>query len=150
MFSFFKGKVQRWQAKQQREELVYFVDMLKGTDMLARAMVVAAATDFRNVVMQTPEFLNEQARGTEVLFLHDAYRAAQKSNMGQIAAGIAVWIHTLRAEKEISNLFIAKEMWGLLAASFADVEEAALDLALFIGGRRLDIKDYDRIPVGFS
>jgi len=147
---FFKGKVQRWAAKQQREELVYYVDMLKGTDTLARAMVVAAATDFRNVVMQSPEFLKEQARGTEIMFLHDAYKVAQKSNMGQIAAGIAVWIHTLRAEKEISNLFIAKEMWSLLAASFDEVEEAALDLAIFMGGRLLDIEGYDRIPVGFA
>jgi hypothetical protein len=150
MFRFFKGKLQRWRAKQQREELVYYVDMLRGAELEARAMVVAAATDFRNVVMQSPAFLKEEAAGTEILFLHDAYRAAQKSNMGQIAAGIAVWIHTLRAEKEISNLFIAKEMWTLLAASFDGVEDAAEDLALFMGGRRFDIRGYDRIPVGFS
>jgi hypothetical protein len=60
MFRFFKGKVQRWQAKQQREELVYFIDMLKGAEIGARAMVVATATDFRNVVMESPGFLKER------------------------------------------------------------------------------------------
>jgi hypothetical protein len=84
------------------------------------------------------------------MFLHDAYRAAQKSDAGQIAAGIAVWIHTVRAEKELSNRFIAKEMWSLLAASFGEVEEAAESLRLFMGGRPLNIDGYDRIPFGFA
>ena len=150
MWSFFKGKVQRWAAKQQREELVYYVDMLKGADTGARAMVVAAATDFRNVIMATPEFLKAQADGTEIMFLHQMYRSAQQSNLQQIAAGIAVWIHTLRAEKELSNRYIAKEMWSLLASSFDEVEDAAEMLALFMGGRDLNIDGYDRIPVGFG
>jgi hypothetical protein len=150
MFRFFEGKLQRWRVKQQREELVYYIDMLKGAEIEARAMVVAAATDFRNVMMESPAFLKEQAAGTEVMFLHDAFRAAQKSGSPQIAAGIAVWIHTVRAEKELSNRHIAKEMWALLAASFDEVEEAAESLRLFMGGRSLDIEGYDRIPLGFS
>jgi hypothetical protein len=150
MLQFFKGKVQRWAAKQQREELVYYIDMLKGADVGARAMVVAAATDFRNVVMRTPEFLKAQADGTEIMFLHQMYKSAQQSNMQQIAAGIAVWIHTLRAEKELSNRYIAKEMWNLLASSFDEVEDAAEMLALFMGGRDLNIDGYNCIPVGFE
>ena len=150
MILFFKGKLQRWRAKQQREELVYYIDMLKGAEIVARAMVVATATDFRNTVMQSPEFLKAQAAGGDVLFLHEMYRSAQGANLQQIAAGIAVWIHTLRAEKEISNRFVAKEMWTLLASSFDEVEEAAETLALFMGGRELDIDGYDRIPLGFS
>lgn len=150
MIQFFKGKLQRWRAKQQREELVYYIDMLKGAETGARAMVVATATDFRNIVMESPEFLEAQAAGAEMLILHEAYKTAQGANLQQIAAGIAVWIHTLRAEKEISNRFIAKEMWTLLASSFDDVEEAAEMLALFMGGRELNIDGYDRVPLGFS
>jgi hypothetical protein len=150
MIQFFKGKLQRWRAKQQREELVYYIDMLKGAETAARAMVVAAATDFRNTVMDSPEFLKAQAEGTEMLLLHEAYRSAQKMNLQQIAAGIAVWIHTVRAEKELSNRYIAKEMWTLLAASFDEMEEAAEMLALFIGARELNIEGYDRIPCGFE
>jgi len=70
MFRFFTGKVQRWRAKVQREELVYYVDMLKGAEIEARAMVVAAATDFRNVMMESPEYLKERAAGTEDARLH--------------------------------------------------------------------------------
>lgn len=150
MIQFFKGKLQRWRAKQQREELQYYVDMLKGADIGARAMVVATATDFRNTVMGSPQFLKAQAEGTEVLFLHQNYRSAQKMNLQQIAAGIAVWIHTLRAEKEVSNRYIAKEMWALLSSSFDEVGEAAEMLASFMGGRELDIRGYDRIPYGFE
>jgi hypothetical protein len=150
MIQFFKGKIQRWRAKQQRDELLYYIDMLKGAEIGARAMVVATATDFRNTIMDSPEFLKAQAQGTEVLFLHEMYRAAQKMNVQQISAGIAVWIHTLRAEKEISNRYIAEEMWGLLASSFDEVEEAAETLALFMGGRQLNIEGHDRIPLGFE
>ena len=150
MFRYFRGKVQRWAAKEQRDELQYFVDMLKGADIGARAMVVAAATDFRNTIMQSEDFKQAQASGGEILFLHQFYRSLQTAEMGQVAAGVAVWIHTLRADKEISNLYAAKEMWALLAASFADVEIAAEDMALFMGGRALDIGGYDRIPIGFA
>ena len=113
-------------------------------------MVVATATDFRNTIMQSPEFQKAEADQGEVLFLHDAYRSLQQANLPQIAAGVAVWIHTIRAEKEISNKFIAQEMWRLLAASFAEVEIAAEDLAIFMGGRSLDIRGYERIPMGFA
>jgi len=113
-------------------------------------MAVAAAADFRNVVMQSPEYLQAASKGSEIMFLHSFYRAAQKSGALQIAAGIAIWIHTLRAEKELSNLHIAKEMWKLLATSFDQVEEAAATLALLMDGRELDIHDYDRIPFGFQ
>jgi len=150
MLRFFRGKIQRWAARQQREELVYFVDMLRGADIGGRAMAVAAAADFRNVVMQSPEYLQAASKGSEIMFLHSFYRAAQKSGALQIAAGIAIWIHTLRAEKELSNLHIAKEMWKLLATSFDQVEEAAATLALLMDGRELDIHDYDRIPFGFQ
>lgn len=150
MIQFFQGKLQRWRAKQQREELVYYIDMLKGAEIGARAMVVATATDFRNIVMDSPEFMEAQAAGAEMLVLHEAYKSAQEENLPQVAAGIAVWIHTLRAEKEISNKFVAKEMWALLATSFDEVEKAAEILALVLGGRDLNVDRYDRIPPGFS
>jgi hypothetical protein len=150
MFTFLKGKLQRWSAQQQREELVYFVDMLKGAETGARAMVVAAATDFRNTIMEAPEFLKAQAQGLDALYLVKSYQELQKANMQHIAAGVAVWLHTARAEKELSNRFIAKEMWGLLASSFDEVEEAAEMMALIMGGRELNIHGYDRIPYGFE
>jgi hypothetical protein len=150
MFDFLKGKLQRWRAKQQREELVYFLDMLKGADIGARAMTVALATDFRNTVMLSLEFLDARSRGLDVLFLVKSYQTAQKMNLYQVASGIAVWIHTNRSEKEISNRYIAKEMWALLASSFDEVEEAADMMALIMGGRELNIEGYDRIPYGFE
>jgi hypothetical protein len=150
MFTFFKGRLQRWSAKQQREELVYFIEMLKGAETGARAMVVAAATDFRNTVMEDPEFLQAQAQGLDAIYLVKSYQEFQKMDMHQIAAGVAVWIHTLRAEKELSNRYIAKDMWALLASSFDDVEEAADMMALIMGGRELNIDGYDRIPYGFE
>jgi hypothetical protein len=150
MFTYFKAKLQRWSAKEQREDLVYFIDMLKGADAGAIAMVVATATDFRNTVMESPEFLTAQAQGLDAIYLVKTYQQLQKNNMQHIAAGVAVWLHTVRAEKEISNRYIAKEMWALLASSFDEVEEAADMLALIMGGRDLNIDGYDRIPYGFE
>jgi hypothetical protein len=37
-----------------------------------------------------------------------------------------------------------------LAASFDQVEDAADDLMLFMGGRPLNIEGYDQIPLGFA
>ena len=150
MLEFFKGKLQRWSAKQQREELVFFLDMLKGADIGARAMTVVAATDFRNTVMKSSEFLDAQAAGLDAIYLVKAYQSAQKMNLQHIAAGIAVWIHTCRADKEISNRYIAKDMWKLLSSSFHEVEESAEMLTIFMDGYEFNIDGYDRIPCGFD
>jgi hypothetical protein len=37
-----------------------------------------------------------------------------------------------------------------LASSFDEVEEAADMMALIMGGRKLNIEGYDRIPYGFE
>ena len=66
MLNFFRGKVQRWASKAQREEMQYFIDMLEGADLDARALVVPYATDFRNTVLTGDEFLRNRAEGTLV------------------------------------------------------------------------------------
>ena len=56
MFNFLKAKIQRRSSREASEAAQYFVVMLKGTDLEARGLTVALATDFRNKVMTTEEF----------------------------------------------------------------------------------------------
>jgi hypothetical protein len=126
----------------------YFIDMLEGADLDGRAMVVALATDFRNTVLSSREFLQERARGTSSIYLVRVYQDLQKQGLHPLAAAVAVWIHTERATIDLSNVVVARRMWSLLSESFDLVPNAA-EAAVMMGGNELDITGYSLIPEGF-
>lgn len=137
IIDFFLGKSQRWAARQQREELQYFIDMLKGIEKSDIAMCVVFCSHVKNTMLNSDEFTLRKKKHTEILWLGEKYREAQKNGELPIASGIAVWIHTLRAQKEASNIFVANELWTILASSFDEVEAQVNNIHNFMN---IDIK----------
>ena len=148
MFNFVRGKLQRWGSRQAKEELQYFVDMLEGADLDSRALTVAFATDFQNKVLVTEEFVDARIKGFGPALLLRAYRDLQKAGLLPNAAGVAIWLHSERAENDLTLVQTAKEMWRLLAESFSRVEVAA-DGYYLLMGRELDTFGYDAVPMTF-
>lgn len=149
MLNFLKGKFQRWAASQQRQELVYFIDMLKGADVESRAMTVAFAAHIKNNYFKSDEFIQAKKNSIESYFLVKNYQFLQKQNMHAYATGVSVWLHTARANVELSNRFLAKEMWNLLKESFPYVEDQAEDLRLIMG-ITLDIENFESAPIEYD
>jgi hypothetical protein len=149
MFNFIKGKIQRWSASQQRQELVYFNDMIRGSDIETRAMIVATAAHIKNTVIISDEFIESKNTAMDGLFLINIYRKLQKENLHGIATGVSVWIHTNRANYEISNRFIVQEMWSMLKTSFYCVEQGAINVQ-YITGIKLDISEFYRMPIEYD
>ena len=150
MLNFFRGRFQRWQSKVAREELVFFIDMLRGADFGGRSMTLAFAVDWKNSVMSGQEFLEARRNRTSSFLLVKAYQQAQRDDLLPLASGIAVWIHSERALNQPANMFLGKEMWSLIAESIPFVPRSAQDLFdLGLIGRRLNISGYDRIPEDF-
>lgn len=148
MFDFIRGKLQRWGSRQAKGEMQYFVDMLKGANLEGRALTVTLATDLRNKVLDTGEFLDARAKGFSSALLLQTYRDFQKAGLLPNAAGVAIWLHSERAENDLTLVQTAKEMWRLLAESFSHVEAAAEGYYLLMD-RDLDISGYDKMPISF-
>ena len=142
MFNFFKGKIQRWNASEQRDELNYFINMLKGTDIETKALIIGMAAHIRNTVFQSNGYLEARKNSSESLFLVRLYGELQKKNMNAYATGVAFWLHIIRAHYEPSNRYLAQEMWGLFKSSFSLVENQVENSQIFLN-IELDIKDYD-------
>ena len=142
MFNFFKGKIQRWTASEQRDELNYFINMLKGTDIETKALIIGMAAHIRNTVFQSNGYLEARKNSSESLFLVRLYGELQKKNMNAYATGVAFWLHIIRAHYEPSNRYLAQEMWGLFKSSFSLVENQVENSQIFLN-IELDIKDYD-------
>lgn len=145
MFNFLKGKFQRWTASEQRNELVYFNDMLRGANTETRAMVVAAAAHIKNTYLISDEFLDSKSKSMDGVLLVKAYQHLQKQNLHAVATGVSVWIHTNRAHYELSNRFLVQEMWDMLKISFPYVEETAYNVNITIG-INFNIFKFDQIP----
>ena len=142
MFNFLKGKVQRWAAGEQRSELNYFIDMLKGTDSETRALVIGMTAHIRNTIFMSKGFLEAKKNSTERLFLVRLYGELQKKDMKAFATGVSVWLHIIRAHYEPSNRFLVLEMWNLLKSSMPMVEQQVA-VSQIILATELDISNYE-------
>ena len=149
MLNYLRGKIQRWAAKQQKDELQYFVDMLKGAELGGVALTVALATDFKNVVMTTSDFEKTRKDGMACVFLVKTYQRLQKMKFFPNAAGVAVWLHTERAYTNLTLVPLAKEMWSLLSGAFPYVEEAAYGYEKMLQ-KDLNLSGFWIIPDGFK
>lgn len=83
------------------------------------------------------------------LLLVQAYQELQKADLLPNAAGVAIWIHTERAQNDLTVVPVVREMWALLRASFPYVEDAAEGFE-FISGIRLNLQDFDFVPNEFE
>lgn len=111
--------IQNWATSRRRKELDDFVLGLAGSDGSELGLLVAMATTIRN------QFLVEgiNLMSPAVLMATDsmaAYKLSslctklQRSNQQHQAAGVMVWLHTLRAASEPTLRLKGREMWGHL------------------------------------
>ena len=122
--------------------------MLAGADLDGRALTVALATDFRNKVLLTPEFEDARKKGFAGALLLKTYHEFQKADLLPNAAGVAIWLHSERAENDLTLVPTARIMWQLLEESFSRVEEA-VEGYYFLTGITVNAAAHDVIPPTF-
>ncbi|WP_183211058.1 hypothetical protein [Brevundimonas halotolerans] len=138
----------------QLKEMQTFVDGLKAVDADELGFVVAQAASWRNELedqgydLMDPlvfHALNPTAVSSLVKVVH----GLQKQGIPQVASGLMVWVHTLRAGNSLRLRAKAREMWTELSRGFPHAVNArsALNEA---AGAWLDIEGYDEIPIGLN
>lgn len=123
----------RWALGTQAKEMQTFIDGLAGMDSRELGLVVVVATHLRNELeddgfkLMNP--LVDYPRDPSVVpRLHRLVRECQKIGQPTDAAGVMVWLHTMRVGGRHELRPQAREMWRQLSRGFPYVNDAASDL----------------------
>jgi hypothetical protein len=125
----------------QRREMIAFTTNLSAMDAEEIGLVVACANHQRLLMLENsgwdfnyPAVLADHPSNIPVL-LGNAIIELQRQGRPQLAAGIWVWVHTLRAFRLLELRQDGRDLWRQLARGFPFVDSAADGAALLFGQR---------------
>ncbi len=149
------GKIQNWSKRIIRREMDEFVGRLRALDASELGMIVACAADQRhrlerffpiNLLAPSATIVSVPEAPVE---LRKLIAAAQHRGDFVAAAGLMVWLHTLRAMLDIDLRQGGRDMWRELARGFPHCEDAAHGV-FDLTGMIYEIAGYDLFPDGLS
>jgi hypothetical protein len=152
MFNWLKPKAPGPAVKKAEEDLERFLDRLRAADIDGIAVIAAAATHWRHVFADEGINLLKPAEAEAMLptlltVLERSILETRKTHP-ELANGLTVWLHTVRAGGVPEIRARAREMWGQLAWSFDHVEYQAQTLSMV--GLKLNVNDPAHVPEGFQ
>jgi hypothetical protein len=123
----------RWSFRTQAKEIQTFIDGLAGMDASEIGLVVVVATHLRNELEDDGYRLMDPLVDfprdpSVVLRLRRLVRECQKAGQTVDAAGVMVWLHTMRVGRHHELRPQAREMWRHLGRGFPYVNDAASGL----------------------
>ena len=154
MYRWLKRRAEISLLKQMNDDLDRFLLGLKGGDNRDVACVVATAAHIRNNILRDDgvdllQPLLEESRDPMLAWkMNKLYAQAQKE-APDLAAGVAVWVHTLRAANTPELRLKGRMMWAELARGFPFVETQADDFRQ-VTGYPLKIEGYESTPNGLE
>lgn len=143
--------------KTQQRELDEFLENLRGMDKLEIAGPLCLAIDYRNAVLADSGLdllephLAMAAKPSLQWTVNRDIKAAQKGgeNGRVLAAGLMMWLHTLRAVRNPRLRAKAREMWGELGRAFDSISDGAI-LVETVTGFSPNLSGCGRFPDGFD
>ena len=152
MFNWLKPKVHSKPILEAEEDLERFLKRLRAADVEGLAVIAAAATHWRHVFADEGLDLLRPAASRQklptLLTLLERSIKETRTTHPELASGLTVWLHTVRAASVPEIRDRARDMWHLLAGSFDHVEYQAETLSMV--GLTLNVRDPSHIPEGFQ
>lgn len=151
---FLSGWLSRWTLNSQKKEIQTFIDGLSSMDGAEIGGLVVVVTHIRNNLedlgfrLMDP-IVDYPFDPTVTLRLVGIIKEYQKSKQLTEAAGVMVWLHTMRVGGRHELRPQAREMWRQLGRGFPHVENAAFEI-LKLTLTPPKIEGYDRYPAGLT
>lgn len=155
MIRWLRGIIQRAHIKTQRDEMVRFLEGLKGMDDEEVGFIVAVATDQRHMlesIIEAPlldPLVAVTIRPSGVMAIHQAIRQFQAAGAPHIASGTMVWLFSWRATKVPELRLLGRQMWSELIRGIPHAPLAA-EGYFANSGHRLNLDGYRLCPVGLE
>ncbi|MER9875313.1 hypothetical protein [Mesorhizobium sp. M0195] len=149
------NKVLGWSTNVQKRELEEFVGRLRAMDGSEVGMIVACATNHRNLVAQTRGWnllepaLCEMQEPALALKIGQLIRDLQAKNRPELAVGFFVWLHSVRSAKNPDLRQLGRDMWKELGRGFEHVDDAAEGFEA-LTGFEFKIDGYNEYPAGLT
>jgi|APLak6261699311_1056244.scaffolds.fasta_scaffold00349_7 hypothetical protein len=144
----------KWALRSQLKEINEFIENLKSMDSDEIGLLVAVSAHIKNSYAQDGHYINDPIIYTAqnplaAVEFGKLIRFMQKQKRPEYAAGVMVWLHTMRAGINLNLRSRARVMWGELERGF---KSAPLHVWTINApdGSRLNIKNYDTFPIGFD
>lgn len=146
----------------QKKEVKQFIEALKQQNAADIAPLIIVATSYRNGLKSNTEIdLLKPALCTitspEILLvLRPEIKLKQRNQEYGVAAGLMVWLHTLRCISDPLLRKYGRELWGELQRGFEYVEPFISNTGITIAASTpytkipLDIHGYDLFPEGLT
>ncbi|MCR9128116.1 MAG: hypothetical protein NXI12_01195 [Alphaproteobacteria bacterium] len=146
--------IENWARGQQRKDIQNWVDSLRGSDGHELGFVVAQASEYRHVLLESGINLLRPSIEAELDpnltgRLSRQIVDLQKQGRQVAAPGLMVWVHSLRAVQVAEIRYLGREMWGHLSRGFPFAHEAAFDF-LQQTGVRMRLENHDIFPEGLA
>ena len=151
VFGWIKRKIQIASVRAASDDIDRFLLGLRGASDRELGLSVALAAHARHILERnfnwdlSPPDVVTMRTPAATLFVNRLIGNSQKNNNGAMAAGLMVWLHSLRSSDIPEIRLQARQMWGELARGFPYAEEAATD-SLEFAGLQLQISGFDQIP----
>lgn len=129
--SWLKRKTYNWALKVNTEEMNRFILSLRGMDDHDISMLMASALTIRIDVRRSGEKFDDALdlgsgmspidRDANLIQMNRYIKAFQKEGQPESAAGVMVWLFSLRSIVYPEIRILGREMWGQLSRGFDDV-----------------------------
>jgi len=151
MPGWFARKVNNWASKRQRKDLEDFLLRLRAMDGEEIGHLVAVATHVRHKIEAKGHSLLDPLSNEPWITAGLSKHTVQLQKEGDLvtAAGLMVWVHTLRAGSHLEIRQLGRNMWRELERGFPHVEDAALGAVVTLGVE-LNTDGSDSIPLGLN
>jgi hypothetical protein len=152
MFNWLKPKAPSKTIQDAEEGVDQFLERLRASDVDGVAVIAAAATHWRHVFADEGLDLLKPVEASlklpNLVILLERSIKETRATHPELASGLAVWLHTVRAASVPEIRVRVREMWRQLAGSFDHVEYQAGTLSMV--GLKLNVHDPAHVPEGFQ
>jgi hypothetical protein len=148
-------KFYNWGIGAQKREIDPWLDNLRSVNgdevgtLLAVATHIRHGLELRLGVDLLDPILTHTAKPDLIFELHRIVKHCQSTGQQSDAAGVMVWLFTLRCGAALELRQRGRELWKELQRGYPHVKEAADSLGA-LSGKTINIDGFDRIPIGLE
>lgn len=155
MFGWLKKKALDSFTETQKREMTAWIDNLAQMNSDEVATVLAVATHIRHQIAELRKIdlldpiLTYSADPQSIMWMHGLIKGMQKDGRQSDAAGVMVWLFTLRAGGNPALRGLGRRLWRELARGIPNVQEAETNY--WVATKQLlSIEGYEKIPIGLE
>lgn len=148
-------KIFNWGISAQQKEFDRWYDALSAMSGSELGMLLAVATNTRHVLEQRygvnllDPMMLETVDPNFVFTLHGIIKELQRSGDTAEAAGVMVWLFTVRCSSAAEMRSRGRLLWKTLQRGFPHVDDQAAEMAM-LGARYPNTDGFDIFPSGLE